>query len=91
MKPNYKKQFNKDIKLLQKRNKDFSEFKAVIRQLLSGKQLDPKYKDHPLTGYSTVTRECHIEPDWLLIYQPKPAQDTLVLVRTGTHSDLFDK
>jgi len=90
MKPHYTKQFKKDVKTLTRRGKDFSEFKRVIISLLIGSPLDPKYYDHPLTGFSVETRECHIEPDWLLIYQPKPSENTLVLVRTGTHSDLFD-
>jgi mRNA interferase YafQ len=90
MRPQYTKQFKKDVKVMIRRRKDFSDFKNVIGKLLIGKQLEPKYNDHPLTGFSAETRECHIEPDWLLIYQPKPALDTLVLVRTGTHADLFD-
>jgi mRNA interferase YafQ len=90
MRPQYTKQFRKDIKIMVKRKKDFSEFKNIIRLLLSARKLDAVYNDHPLTGFSIETRECHIEPDWLLIYQTKPAQDILVLIRTGTHSDLFN-
>lgn len=73
-----------------RRKKDFSDFKSVVRTLISGSPLNAKYNDHPLSGFPVETRECHIEPDWLLIYQPKPALDLLTLVRTGTHSDLFD-
>jgi mRNA interferase YafQ len=90
MRPQYTKQFKKDIKTLTRRKKDFTEFKDVIRSLLNGRKLDLKYNDHLLTGFSAETRECHVEPDWLLIYQPRPERDCLVLVRTGTHADLFD-
>jgi mRNA interferase YafQ len=90
MKPQYTKQFKKDVKMMIRRKKDFSVFKEAIRLLLNGKKLDAQYSDHPLTGFSEETRECHIEPDWLLIYQLKPAQDKLVLVRTGTHADFFN-
>jgi mRNA interferase YafQ len=82
MRPQYTKQFKKDVRIMVRRKKDFSEFKNVIRLLLEGRKLDVAYNDHALTGFSLETRECHIEPDWLLIYQPKPAQDILVLVRT---------
>jgi mRNA interferase YafQ len=90
MKPQYTKQFKKDVKMMTRRKKNFSEFKNIIGLLLNGRKLDAIYNDHLLAGFSVETRECHIEPDWLLIYQAKPDQDKLVLVRTGTHSDLFD-
>jgi mRNA interferase YafQ len=90
MRPQYTKQFKKDVKMMTRRRKDFSNFKSVIKTLLNGNKLNSKYSDHPLSGFAAETRECHIEPDWLLIYQPNPAQDVLTLVRTGTHSDLFD-
>ena len=71
-------QFKKDVKRMGKRGKKFDEFKRVIGNLLAGRKLETKYKG---------SRECHIEPDWLLIYElPK---DALILVRTGSHSDLF--
>jgi len=90
MRPQYTKQFKKDVKMMTRRKNDFTEFKKVVRLLLAGRKLDAVYNDHALTGFSIETRECHIESDWLLIYQPKPTQDTLVLVRTGTHSDLYN-
>lgn len=80
-------QFKKDVKRLIKRRKKFVEFKEVISKLSEGKTLGAKYRDHILTGQYKGTRECHIEPDWLLIYEL--TGDELVLVRTGTHSDLF--
>jgi mRNA interferase YafQ len=66
----------------------FAEFKQVISKLSAGMSLEPRYRDHDLSGQYKGTRECHIEPDWLLIYEL--TQDEIVLIRTGTHSDLFD-
>ncbi len=80
-------QFKKDVKRMGKRGKKFEEFKEVIGSLLAGKKLESKYKDHYLVGQYKGSRECHIEPDWLLIYELP--EDALILVRTGSHSDLF--
>lgn len=82
-------QFKKDVKRVQKRGKDFSEFKRVIELLVEGKPLEEKHRDHALVGNWAGTRDCHIEPDWLLLYQID--EEELVLVRTGSHSDLFKK
>ena len=80
-------QFRRDVKLAQKRGKDMAKLREVILQLVEGKPLPARYKDHPLGGEGNHHRDCHIEPDWLLIY--KVDGDDLHLVRTGTHSDLF--
>jgi mRNA interferase YafQ len=72
---------------MQKRGKVFAEFKQVISKLSAGMSLEPRYRDHDLSGQYKGTRECHIEPDWLLIYEL--TKDEIVLIRTGTHSDLF--
>ena len=80
-------QFKKDVKRLIKRGKKFGDFKEIIRKLTAGGKLETKYRDHVLTGQYKGTRECHIEPDWLLIYELTESE--LVLVRMGTHSDLF--
>jgi mRNA interferase YafQ len=80
-------QFKKDVKRMGRRGKKFDVFKNIIRQLACGETLDAKYQDHNLVGQYTDTRECHIEPDWLLIYES--GEHDLVLIRTGTHSDLF--
>lgn len=80
-------QFKKDIKRLQKRGKDLAKIKAVIDLLLAQKPLPEKNRDHPLGGNWAGHRDCHIEPDWLLIY--KVLDDEVRLERTGTHSDLF--
>ena len=79
-------QFKKDVKQMGKRGKIFAEFKGIIRKLTEGETLETKYRDHVLSGQYKRTRECHIEPDWLLIYELTDSK--LVLVRTGTHSDL---
>jgi len=79
--------FKRDSKRAKKRGKALEKLKAVIKQLQVGPSLDPKHRDHPLTGTYSGYRECHIEPDWLLIYRIEG--NNLILVRTGTHSDLF--
>jgi len=80
-------QFRRDVKLAQKRGKDMAKLREVIRLLIEGSPLSPRHKDHALGGEWKHYRDCHIEPDWLLIY--KIDGDGLHLVRTGTHSDLF--
>ncbi len=82
------RQFKRDVRRMQRRGKSFDEFKAVIRKLAEGLPLEAKYREHPLIGNYSGTRECHIEPDWLLIYEID--DESLVLVRTGTHADLFE-
>ena len=80
--------FKKDVKRLQKRGKDMSLLKEVILLLARNQSLETKYRDHPLVGNYYGVRECHISPDWLLIYQTLGTN--LVLIRTGTHADLFE-
>jgi mRNA interferase YafQ len=84
----YKNSFKKDLKLAKKRNKDLAKLKEVIRLLAENKPLAQKYQDHILIGKYKNRRECHINPDWLLIY--KKENDVLIIERTGTHSDLFE-
>ena len=79
--------FKKDVKKMKKRGKSFDVFKQVIQQLAQSEPLDEKFRDHKLIGNYVGTRECHIEPDWLLIYEVH--DEELILIRTGTHSDLF--
>ncbi len=81
--------FEKDIEGLIRRNKDMEKLKSVIRSLGRGEKLDQIYHDHKLTGNYYRCRDCHIESDWLLIY--KYDEETLFLIRTGTHSGLFKK
>ena len=81
--------FKKDYKLAQKRGYNMDLLKEVIDILANGDQLPEKYFDHPLSGDYRGSRECHIEPDWLLIYRIEKDLLVLGLTRTGTHSDLF--
>lgn len=80
--------FKKDYKLVKKRGYDLNKLKIVISLLADGQELPEKYYDHPLTGNWKGYRECHIEPDWLLVYKVFEDQLILSLTRTGTHSDL---
>lgn len=89
LKIKYHSKFKKDIKTIKKRNYDLSKLQKVIEILTEEKTLPAKYKDHSLTGIYQDFRECHILPDWLLIYRIDKDILTLVLSRTGTHSDLF--
>jgi mRNA interferase YafQ len=81
--------FKRDIKRSQKQNKDINKLKAVLDFLIEGKELPAKNKDHFLSGNWSGYRECHIEPDWLLIYRVNENEKLLELVRLGSHSDLF--
>ena len=81
--------FKKELKQAQKRGLDISKLISVVNTLAEGKTLEAKYKDHALTGNYKGYRECHIQPDWLLIYQYDNNELYLYLARTGTHSDLF--
>jgi mRNA interferase YafQ len=80
-------QFRRDVKLAKKRCKDLTKLREVILLLIEGNPLPARCRDHPLVGDWKHHRDCHIEPDWLLLY--KIDGDDLYLVRTGTHSDLF--
>ena len=81
--------FQKDLKRAQKRGYNISLITAVIKKLAEGMPLTEKNKDHPLTGNYAGCRECHITPDWLLVYEIDNEDLILYLTRTGTHSDLF--
>lgn len=82
--------FKKDFKLAQKRGKDMEKLRYVISVLADGGNLDERYHDHTLKGKYDGYQECHIEPDWLLIYRYVDDELLLYLTRTGTHSDLLD-
>ena len=81
--------FKRDYKLAEKRNKDMSLMDDCIRMLAVRAELAPKYRDHELSGNWAGHRECHIQPDWLLIYRIEDDDLILVLTRTGSHSDLY--
>ena len=84
----YSTKFNKDFKRCVKRNYDMQLLLDVLKVLSVPEKLPPNYKDHRLSGQYMGYRECHVKPDWLLIY--KIHEDELWLDRTGTHTDLFD-
>ena len=85
----YSNRFKKDYKLMMNRNVNSKEFEFVVNELINERPLDEKYRDHNLEGNWKGFRECHINPDWLLIYQIDNNDLILTLARTGTHSDLF--
>ena len=85
----YSSRFKKDYKQMIKRGCKVEDFKKVIEILAKNEPVPDKYRDHSLTGNYQGFRECHINPDWLLIYQIDNDILTLTLTRTGTHSDLF--
>ena len=84
-------QFKKDYRMAMKRHMDLDLLDNIIRALSKGEALGEKNKDHALTGRWMGHRECHIQPDWLLVYRIEDDVLVLTLVRTGTHSDLFGK
>lgn len=81
-------QFKRDYKKAKKRGHDISKFLEIVTRLASGEKLESRYRDHTLGGEYHDCSECHIEPDWLLIY--RLTEEELVLIRTGSHSDLFE-
>ena len=89
LKIRYTAKFKKDFKAIVKRGYDISMFEEVLRLLQAEKPLPEKHSDHALKGDYMGHRECHITPDWLLIYKKENDMITLSLTRTGSHSDLF--
>jgi len=85
----YSARFKRDYKLVKKRGYDIGLLEEVLDILCSNQPLPPKYRDHNLTGNYEGHRECHITPDWLLIYKIEDDELLLSLTRTGTHSNLF--
>ena len=87
----YTNRMKKDVKLMKKRGKDLSKLVIVLDLLSKGEVLPQKYHDHALTGNLNDFRECHIEPDWLLLYQIFENELILSATATGSHADLFEK
>jgi len=83
------KQFEGDYRLMVKRGKDIGKLKTLMRQLVNQQSLESRYHDHALTGNLRGQRDCHIEPDWILIYRIDRAMQEITFVRTGSHADLF--
>lgn len=82
-------QFKKDLKRVKKRGKDLTLLKDVLQTLREEETLEEKFRDHALTGNYSGFRECHIQPDWLLVYMISRDELILTASRTGSHSDLF--
>lgn len=82
-------QFKKDLKLAKKQGKDIEKLFEVVEKLANGEMLEAKYRDHNLIGNYKGCRECHIESDWLLVYEIIDDVLVLLLYRIGSHSDLF--
>jgi mRNA interferase YafQ len=87
--PIVNRQFDKDLKRMQKRRKNIEKIKILIRSLIAEESLDPIHRDCKLIGNWQGRRECHIESDWLMIYNKE--KNRIIFERTGTHSDLFRK
>jgi mRNA interferase YafQ len=87
LQPSYTNQFQKDWKRLRKKGKSKEKLKKVLGILIHEKQLPKRCRDHKITGNYKGRRECHIDPDWLLIY--KTIESEIIFERTGSHSDLF--
>lgn len=85
----YQAAFKRDYKRIVKRGYDTRLLEQVIELLAEQKPLPEKFRDHDLTGNYKGCRECHIQPDWLLVYEVNNDELILYLIRTGTHSDLF--
>ena len=85
----YSGSFNSDCKRIAKRGYNFAELRAVMEMLVNGVALSPKHRDHALMGNYIGYRDCHIRPDWVLIYCYVAETNTILFHRTGSHSDLF--
>jgi len=87
LRPVYTTRFEKDVKLAVRRGKKLEKMKRVMSTLIREELLEPKYRNHHLKGQYTACCECHLEPDWLLIYRIDG--QTIQFIRTGSHADLF--
>jgi mRNA interferase YafQ len=87
----FDKDFQRDLYCGTYNNTDFEELSKIIKALLAGSVLDAKYKDHNLKGNLKIFRECHIKPDWLLVYKIDLDANTLNLARLGTHNQIFNQ
>jgi mRNA interferase YafQ len=88
--PVFLNSFKKDYKRIEKRGWDKTYMDIVLKELVNDKKLSIKYKDHKLKGIFKDCRECHIFPDWLLIYKIEEKENKIIFIRTGSHSDLFE-
>ncbi|MDP2276746.1 MAG: type II toxin-antitoxin system YafQ family toxin [Nitrospirota bacterium] len=81
--------FEKDFELMIRQGEDIEKLKIIMQMLAREESLDPRHRDHKLTGGYISHRECHVEPDWLLVYKVDIKEQTITFVRNGSHSDLF--
>ena len=88
--PIFRKKFKKELEKCKSRGLNMEELKTVMTKLIAGETLEERYKNHPLSGNYKGCLECHIRPDWLLVYILDEEEKTITFTRTGTHSDLFD-
>ena len=86
--PVYTTQFERDLRLMQRRGKNTGKLKTILTALINEEPLPERQRDHLLVGNYTGRRECHVEPDWLLIY--KLINNEIIFERTGSHGDLFE-
>ena len=89
LEPVYTNRFKRDIKRLKKQQRDMEKLKKIMKLLAKQKPLAAKYRDHPLIGNWVGHRDCHVEPDWVLIYRAIPEENEIRFERTGSHSELF--
>jgi mRNA interferase YafQ len=89
LKPTFTGPFKRERKLMQKRNRDLDKLTDVIALLINEQPLLPSHKDHPLHGKYKGKRECHVEPDWVLIYRIDIENRRVIFYHTGSHSDLY--
>lgn len=83
-------QFKRDVKVVKKQGKERDKLDTIVEKLKNGEKLAPKHKDHALKGEYLGCRECHIAPDWLLVYRIDKVEKKLYLIRTGSHAELFE-
>ncbi|MDR0289674.1 MAG: type II toxin-antitoxin system YafQ family toxin [Treponema sp.] len=81
--------FNRDQKLMEKRHKDMHKLREVMAMLINEQPLLPRHENHPLQGKYKGKWECHVEPDWLLIYRIIKEENKVIFYQTGSHSDLY--
>lgn len=87
--PIFTPRFRRELRRMEARGKDSSKLRPILLDLLAERPLDERHRDHKLQGAWAPSRECHVEPDWLLVYRVEGG--TLYLERTGTHQDLFGR
>ncbi len=87
--PIFTKKFEKDLERCKRRQLNTNDLRSIMNKLIAAQPLEPRYKNHGLSWIYTGCWECHIHPDWLLVYIFDTQKNTITFVRTGTHSDLF--